>query len=160
MKKIKLSALLFFLVGCQCGELTEEQKRVLLPERKKSDYFYRGPHQLRRMFEDENKVSESSGYFFFGIGQYKSSEKSLPEVRFAWQENLDSTFVISRLPLEKIRVKLDSSCKIPSISFVFIEDCDSIFNTNSPENIIEDWVHYAKIRVSPKMWPQNIKLPL
>src|SRR3989344_3634937 len=123
--------------------------------------FYETPHQLRKMFVEEKEVivrkpsrdNLSGGFFLFigGVsGEYKegtTTKYQVTHVRFAW-EIKDNTYVITTLPLEKIRIKLVE------------KDLGRILrNYYNPHEALTEYLDYAVFTVGDGDWPKNINLP-
>lgn len=182
---------LSMIVGCDNSVMYNQR---LLNEVKK---FYEAPHQIRKMFvrDDEVSIKEpnrshfSGGFFLFlgGISG-KSTEgvetrQVVTHVRFAW-ETKDNTYVISTLPLEKIRIKLVEKIDSPTVSFFldkprineayhnavekeynleerkrvgeeFDEALKSYFN-----DALDKYLAYVILTVQNEDWPANINLPI
>jgi len=93
--------------------------------------FYEKPHQLRRMYAKSISTTITkpatgslSGGFFLGIGGISgnytegsstTSEKAM--VRFTW-EIKDSMYVVTTLPLTRVRIKLVENISNPTVSFI------------------------------------------
>jgi hypothetical protein len=152
--------------------------------------FYERPHQLRKMFTADQEVtvkepgrgSLSGGFFLFvgGVsGEYRegTTEKyQVTHVRFAW-EITNNTYIISTLPLDKIRIKLVEKYESPTISLflnelAIKEDCKDpsykypveklmrdLRHYYNPHEAINRYLDYAIFTVENKDWPKNINLP-
>ncbi|OHA27022.1 MAG: hypothetical protein A3D52_00990 [Candidatus Taylorbacteria bacterium RIFCSPHIGHO2_02_FULL_44_36] len=161
--------------------------------------FYETPHQLRKMFVEEKEVivrkpsrdNLSGGFFLFigGVsGEYKegtTTKYQVTHVRFAW-EIKDNTYVITTLPLEKIRIKLVEKADTPTVSFSLDEfkvnkrfenlqfprdmyenvkrrvenDLGRILrNYYNPHEALTEYLDYAVFTVGDGDWPKNINLP-
>lgn len=161
--------------------------------------FYETPHQLRKMFVADQEVtvrepsrgSMSGGFFLFigGVsGEYKegtTAKYQVTHVRFAW-EIKDNTYVITTLPLEKIRIKLVEKAETPTVSFFLdefkvnekfenlqyprntyervkqrVEDNLSriLRNYYNPHEALAQYLDYAVFTVGDGDWPKNINLP-
>lgn len=113
-----------------------------------------GEHQLRRMTEITEVNGQVSGGFFLFVGGISGSISTDVSVKFAWQMN-DSTYAISSLPLEKIRVKLDESTLTPTIRFRWVPRCEG-----ETQELMATCVRYALITAKPSDWPVQVQLPL
>ncbi len=185
----------FAMVGC-----SSEKDYDKNPFNEEVKRFYEAPHQLRKMFvkEVETTVKEpgrghiSGGFFLFmgGIsGDYKegTETKSITtHVRFAW-EIKDNTYIITTLPLERVRIKIVKNIEAPTISF-FLDKfaVDEAFhsvvnrwaaaerqkieverglgrifeNYFNPNGALSNYLVYATITVKSENWPANINLPV
>jgi hypothetical protein len=164
--------------------------------------FYGTPHQLRKMFVKDETVTEkepgrgsvSGGFFLFlgGVGgEYQEGTERTyvtTHVRLAWEiEN--SLYVISTLPLDKIRIKLTEEVNPPTIAFFLDEnwinqiyavqgaivenkrnqktravgvlETDGILKDYyTPNEALSRYLAYAIITVRSADWPSNINLPV
>lgn len=194
MKKLAFFTVLIlataFMAGCSQGYYKNPLDEV--------KPFYETPHQLRKMFVQEEEVtirepsrgSVSGGFFLFagGIsGDYKEGttiKYQVTHVRFAW-EIKDNTYIITTLPLEKIRIKLVEKSDAPTVSFFLdefmvnqkleqvrygksgeaetqaIEDKLGRFLRNyyNPHEAFAQYLEYAIFTVVDGDWPLNINLP-
>lgn len=151
-----------------------------------------GSHKLRKMFhsDEEMTIKEpgkgnlSGGFFFFmgGIsGNYKEGtevKSVVNNVRFAWEiEN--STYVITTLPLEKIRIKIVEKGE-PTASFSlnkfainngvleggffsprkYDEVARILRNYYNPSETFARYLEYVVFTVKSEDWPVNINLPV
>lgn len=83
-----------------------------------------GTHILRRFAAREvtTTSSHSSGGFFLVFGGYSSNSTTTQQikVKFAWLNN-EGEYVLSELPINKIRVKVDSTINTPYVKFKWTE---------------------------------------
>lgn len=161
--------------------------------------FYEAPHQLRKMFikDQEMTVKEpgkgylSGGFFLFigGVsGDYKEGTEAkyvVTNVRFAW-EIKDNTYVITTLPLEKIRIRIVEKVETPTASFFLDEFAVNeafrsavngytvgegkkkverglgriLKNYYDPHEAISKYLAYVVFTVRSEDWPANINLPV
>ncbi|MFA5127530.1 MAG: hypothetical protein WC457_00825 [Patescibacteria group bacterium] len=125
--------------------------------------FMTGEHLLRKMISNSATSTNTTGGFFIFSGSFNSSSKTEMIVRFAWKMDED-TYVLSSIPIEKIRVKIHNDTKTPTISFKLEPDCYTYRWANPPENyidaILENCVYYATITAKDNDWPTQIDLPL
>ncbi len=96
--------------------------------------FYESPHGLRKMFNKREKIvtktpsegSMSGGFFLFigGIGgSYKEGttiEHNITYVQFAW-DIANSTYAITNVPLDKVRVRIVDKIEVPTVAFFLDE---------------------------------------
>lgn len=134
------------------------------------------PHELRRMRERTKSEykSSASGSFFLIIGNYSATAKGDQKflVQFAWKA-YDGTYIMSSLPLERVRVRVNSRAKIPQITFYTVDysTFNSSIHTSSPEfdSRLRDtkemaskfeYVAYAVVECTDDQWYPNVELPL
>lgn len=194
MKKLSVSIILIAMnmIASGCAEYTKNP----LSEVKE---FYETPHQLRKMFSKEEEVtvrkpgegSFSGGFFMFigGVsGDYQEGTETKynsTHIRFAW-EIKDSTYIITTLPIEKVRIRLTTQAETPTVSFVLDEfvvnalfdeltkdrryswaeehvanDLGRILkNYFDPNEAFSKFLAYAVFNVKSEDWPTNINLPI
>lgn len=161
--------------------------------------FYETPHQLRKMFVKAEEVTEkrpgkgrlSGGFFMFlgGIsGNFEGGTETrytATNVRFAW-EIQDNAYVITTLPLEKIRIKLVDKVQSPTVSFTLDElavnkefgaQTENMYydegkrkvhenlrrilaNYYDPHEALAKYLAYATFTVRASDWPSDINLPV
>jgi len=80
-------------------------------------------YELRQLVKEEKTTKNSSGSFFFVVGEYRNSEKKELVVRvFA---NTEIGFRYFEIPLRKIIIRIDNSIPKPYLQFydrIDIED--------------------------------------
>jgi hypothetical protein len=193
MRKIALLSILISVIAVTIG-CTEYDKNPYNEVKE----FYETPHQLRKMFTKEEEVtiktpangSLSGGFFLFigaVSGEYKEGTETkyaATYVRFAW-EIKDNTYVITTLPLEKIRIKLTEQTEAPTVSFVLDqfainEEFNDLIrqvrfstgenrvnrtlrrilaNYYEPNEAFSKYLAYAVFTARSEDWPTNINLP-
>lgn len=190
-----LAAILLVVIVSGCRERTKSWAEVGF-EQLKTDLA--SPHKLRKMFEETERVvdkgsswSFGGGFFFFiggagGSGNSYHQEYNVTFVTFAWQ-NKDSSYVITRLPLDKVRVKIVDQGIEPTAQFYLTfeykywtsqEGRKELVSRNwSPppygtmEKAIKEYhdnvqeffsrnLAYAVITCQSSDWPKAIKLPI
>ena len=138
------------------------------------------PHELRKMFEKDVNFSEadssfSAGFFlFFGgaSGSSHSESGTITIIRFAWEDK-DSIYVITDLPLKRVRVKIVDQIEVPTVQFFLQrpspEYNDEYYHTGTitkavfdddQEKFWRNYLSYALITCEADDWPEAIKLPL
>ena len=127
-----------------------------------------GSHKIRKMFTKDMNISETNssfnaGYFiFFGTASGKSNQ-SVTAILFAWEDK-DGVYIVTQLPLDKVRVKIiDDWPEAPTVRF-FLDDKYSYYVTRArfDENqggIWDNYLTYAVVTVANNDWPENINLP-
>lgn len=148
---IKKMMIFILLVGCLVGCVDQG----LVPP-----HPLYGNHELRKMFQHtnlEHKGGSFSGFFLLGIGLASGSgEQTTKEtvVTFAWK-NRSEEYVVSTLPIRKIRVKFDESVTIPYVKFRW-RGAPYHYNDGNPmQHVI-----YSVIVCNEKQWPSDINMPL
>lgn len=136
--------------------------------------LFSGEHELRRMVEREGTESSSSGggFFILGTGAMMVGGQTKPAtyVTFAWKHPHDGTFVISTMPVEKIRPSFDASATVPRILFQLHPACAGSIRNYCPEWKLREqgpqamvdggYIVYVTLFVREQDWPIKIQLPL
>ena len=78
------------------------------PVDRKSENLY-----LRQLVKSTNQKTEASGSFFIVTGSYKSQTETKTVVQVFAKIKGEYRFI--EIPVESIRIQLDSSCKIPYV---------------------------------------------
>ncbi len=121
------------------------------------------PHVLRKIVETRQDGWRASGGYFLIAGSMTAESVSKTEVRFAWQMN-DGTYVVSALPLEQVRIRIDDSVKAPTVEFHISErsrgGCESNVPNGTLDGLIKNTVDYIVVTCQESDWPVNIQLPL
>jgi hypothetical protein len=115
-----------------------------------------GSHKLRKIYTEKKVSSRESlgGFFAFGFGGINgnSSTKEIDTVKFAWNIR-NNEYVLSSVPLEKIRVCLNNNIETPYITFSYYEN---YFNYSKPlKNVVLIYIH-----CHPDQWKIDIKIPM
>lgn len=136
----------------------------------KSMVFFDGKHSLQRLVQySETESQLSGGGFFFlgtGVGSISGETKNNYSVKFAWKSNEDGSFIISSIPLEKVRVKFDEKIEVPQVEFKLYcnrDYCgeDWLLRNYGQQRLIDDgYIIYATITVKSSDWPLKIEMPL
>lgn len=136
-------------------------------------------HNIRKMFPKEITSSESSskwsaGYFLIAGGASGTSNSTTTTqtiVTFAW-ENTNGEYVISNLPVNRLRLKFVESLANPKVTFQIKEEARSALSgaygsytmkknyRNDISQFINQNVAYAVIYCKQTDWPVDVKLPL
>lgn len=134
------------------------------------------PHELRRMRERTKSeyTSSASGSFFIIVGGYSANAKGEQKflVQFAWKA-YDGTYIMSSLPLEKIRVRVNNRVKTPQITFYTVDYktynasmCTSSWEFDQQLRDTKEmaskfeYVAYAVVECTDDQWYPNVELPL
>ena len=156
-----MKTLIFFLaltliVGCT--DYNKEWKTAY-------NSFLQGSHELRKMRSSQIEGGWQA-WFILGIGS-AHSEDPKTQVTFAWKESVRGTYVISSVPIEHIRVKIDNSIKTPSIEFVRDKWYDrTVFGERPDIDEMYGYIHRLPevsvviISCRDDQWIQDIRLPL
>lgn len=131
--------------------------------------YMKAEHELRKMNEEKEKqVSEShlsGGFFLFAGGIYGNSKSSsVTTVTFSWKDADTNSFLITELPLDRIRIRIDSTHEAPTISFLLkdsrLTDRGSQELSDDHKDFFDEYLAYAVIHCKKEHWPRDIKLPL
>ena len=158
--------IMFLTLACASPEAETLTKTMM---------FFQGKHSLQRLVQYGSNDSKMSGggVFFLGVGagSISGETKTNYSVKFAWKSNIDETFVISSVPLERVRVKFDESVTVPHVEFkLWCGDYGDSFKCGGSDNrllsygqqkvIDEGYVLYVTITVKLSDWPLKIEMPL
>lgn len=184
-----LGFLVFEIYSC-CTKVkrkfTEHDARI---EREYKGFisYMSSEHKIKKMFNYSEKTKtknsnwRASGDFFFLLygdlsagGSSQEKENNQMWITFAW-ENSDNTYILTKIPLTKARVRIVSSIKIPTVSFHLHQD-QALRRTydvnglddrakmshwfyNDSQTFFEKHLAYVFITVKEKDWPVDIQLP-
>jgi len=154
---IKYLLLSILILGCE----VEQNNRI----RANMKNIFDKEHKLRRLVNKTEKESHWDAGFFILIGAGSGSSKQRECVYFSWEED-DSLYVISRMEVTKIRVKIVDNIDIPTIKFKWDGFIDvpgtmlSIYNENEINKIIQHHVQFATIKCKAEDWKLKIEMPL
>lgn len=124
--------------------------------------------ELRR-FKVETAVNKtSSGYLFFFIGGYSSSEQIENKIKF-YAKNKLNEYCLFECKLQNVKIKLDSTVVNAYVKFnyepnisnnnVYRGGTDSLTYENIADDLIfQVWSVKAIIVCNPKDFPENINL--
>jgi prepilin-type N-terminal cleavage/methylation domain-containing protein len=116
---------------------------------------------VRVMFEGEHLLrpvagsTESDSSFFLVVGDTNSLVDGTAQMKFSWQMK-DETWILSSLPIMKIRVKISNDITTPTVQFVLSR---SQSTGEQPQQFIDSCVDYALFTVGENNWPFHLKLP-
>lgn len=131
------------------------------PPPSESTQFFVGSHPLLSLnqFMKLSEKQTSSGMFFICIGSYSSTSNKSEEktVSFSWLNN-QKQYVISELPMNKVRFQMDSTVKVPYCKFKWITGYGApIFN----EATWSENVSYVLFVIRPEqVYNKDVKLDL
>ncbi len=180
-KTLALLSIITVLVSCK-DDASEKQSQVTSPPVRYISDALAGKHVLHKVSyrEDNHKTSQwnmDGGFFLFMgsvSGSGSSEEKVLKSVVISW-ELKDSSFAITPLPVEKVRIKLDSGIKERYVTFEYVnayycEGCEEdIYNHTtmkgyplirypSVQDMIGNNLVNAVIHCRPEDWTPNISM--
>ena len=119
----------------------------------------RGAHTLRKLTETNLQENKSTGQYFLFMGNMTTENNSGPGISFAWKQN-DSTYILSTLPFNRIRIRFNEKMDTPIIKFRW-EPSDKVgTRTDDIDYIMKKNVIYAVIYIKKENWPQQIHLPM
>lgn len=126
--------------------------------------FYESSHELRKMFNREDKVTVKTpgeghleGGFFLLIGGVSGSYKEgstaeyvATNVRFAWEVK-DNTYAVITVPIEKVRVKIAEKVEVPTVAFFLDEFKIEVKRQGlicvGDYNCSEAWIERSELRL-------------
>jgi len=150
MKKLILIMFSFMFLLCGCADNPPPKGES------KASLIFSGKHELKAMGKINTEInSHSSGSFFFILGSYYSESKEIKTVSFAWKSGEE--YIISTVPLDKIRIHIDNSIEKPYILFRWKAD-----NYYYPKitTMIEEDVMYIVVFCKEEIWNHSISIPL
>lgn len=145
MKKTKLSIVLIIATLLfACGPPTDENSNA--------GKLLEGKHKLRR-FQLTTKKHEgwSASYFLF-TGHASGGKHIEQKIKFAWQAPTGE-YVVSELPLTKIRVKLDSTIKEPYVTFRWTRD-----NSENSDYLMDYSIQYMVVYCTEEDYPMRVNI--
>lgn len=124
--------------------------------------------ELRRFKVETTTTKTSSGYLFFFVGQYSSSERTYSEIKF-YAKNKLNEYCLFECSLHDVKIKLDSTIVNAYVEFkyspntangnLFIPGTDSItYDTYRSDFAYGIRELTAIIVCNPKDFPENINL--
>ena len=151
-----ISIFCYYLKSTHQDAIEEEKTRTA-----ELNALFLGERPLRKMLTSQNIEGRfNGGYFLFGdaIAGEVGVQQS---VSFAWQSK-NETWQISRLPLERLRVRFNENASSPVIRFT-VDHCGASLvdiRCYPMQQLINECVTDAVITVREQDWPINISLPL
>jgi hypothetical protein len=178
MNKIVFLIFLLFCVGCCDESMNEDKKQEERREAIKQEVLRQmqlnteakllltSPRKLRKMRVSDVEVTTrkiSFAHFIF-VGKASDETRKFEsyDVIFAWERN-PNEYIVTRLPMDKIKFQLHSEKMEPEIQFEFKpgwwdwswSECKSEIN-----ECIGDHLIWATIILSESDWPREVNLPL
>jgi len=118
-----------------------------------------GEHQLRKMGQLIGSEEKNKQSLFLVVYNQSESKKTAIFIKFAWKMN-DSTYALSSLPIEKVRIKLVKNITAPTVKFKWHNCYLDTDDANLIQKIIDRYSYYALITVNETDWPTDISLPM
>lgn len=131
-----------------------------IPYKSGKEKVFGGKHELRRIVTKANSSQSGTGFFLFTIGVYSSNGESKDMVYFAWKEKLSGDYIISKIEMTKIRVRIDESVRIPYVEFSkepHLNSSSTYKYMEKPSYYIENCMNYVRIVCKEKHWRPNIE---
>jgi hypothetical protein len=119
----------------------------------------RGTHALRKLAEMNIQDNRTKRDFFIFTGSMNVENNSSPGVSFAWEQN-DSTYILSTLPLNRIRIRFNEAINTPIIKFRWYPGSPYHLIKDDMEKIMKNYIIYAVIYTKRDNWPEQIQLPM
>ena len=124
--------------------------------------------ELRRFKVETTTQKTSSGYLFFFVGQYSSSENSISKIKF-YAKNKNDEYCLFEVNSSDVKIKLDSTITNAYVTFKFHENLfsgketagiaiDSLSFDNIKYFLNTSTLIKAIITCNPKDFPENINL--
>jgi hypothetical protein len=124
------------------------------PSLDKVGELVKGTHPLRKLSTNSKTTGKISGDWFLFFGGLNGEMNTTTIVRFAWMLK-DSSYCISSLPIDKIRIKFGYN-ETPTIKFRW----ESWSLELPTQEIMDKHIFYAVITCREEDWPKDITLPL
>lgn len=152
-----MKAKLFFLLGCilvaSCGKESKTEESPL-------NQIFSGEHELRKMKNFSSIDSKAGSSFFLFSGNLSAESKGRVYIIFSWKMN-DGTYAISRLPIERFRIKLVQTESTPIVKYKWRPYQGFMVNvTDNLQEVMDYYINYALLIINEKDWPEDIGLPL
>jgi len=120
------------------------------------EHVLSGKHELRRIKSFKLKSDIIGSYFLFSGSISGGGEKI--KVSFAWKTHV-GIYIITTLPLEDIRIKVDNTIKNPHVLFT-TKRCNIYRHDLDITTMISTCVPYVTVVVKSEQWTSNIEMPL
>jgi hypothetical protein len=150
--------LVSFLAGC-CDERGDISTRK----------FFGEARPMRHVIQTTSQNGSLDGAFFLFAGAVSGRTSTQSIVKFSWK-NSDDTWIISSIPMERVRVKLQPNATTPTVSFGIychapagegICPADDTLESDGPQAVIDGgYVQYVTFTCRPEDWPINLQMPL
>ena len=125
-----------------------------------ADYM-KTSHSLRKMTnlsESHRDASAGGGYFLFsGVFNAEMHEYTTYDVVFAWDYR--GTFVISKVPIERIRVMLVKEKVEPKVSVVIADEAQEHWFDDNSKIFMENCIKYVLVIANEEDWNYNVEMP-
>lgn len=160
--------IMFYILFGSCLILNTTSKANADFDGKELNKVFEGMHELKAMAYSGTSSKSSgsiSGFFIFGFGGIGGSveSSSFPTVSFAWKDNRSGAndYIISTLPLNKIRIKINDKIQKPYVLFRWTTKSyvDKNYISSLEEAIIKN-ILYVVINCREEQWNPQIKIPL
>lgn len=116
------------------------------------DDILSGNHELLSLNVTTERKSEMNGMFFI-IGAVNSKSYSETLVTFSWK-TINDEYIISKLPIHKIRIKIDNSVTIPYVKFRWCTPFGLNFNIDKPsERVMKEHIIYMVVVCRDEDYP-------
>jgi len=120
--------------------------------------YFGTTHQLMRFKTHSDTSSRWSGGFFLVLGGASGETSNRVSVRFSWRMN-NGEYMVSCVPMEKIRVKINNSVRIPTVTFGIrdYDDAPHIRTDREPDQyIIDHCIYKVIVTCTSDQWPLDV----
>lgn len=129
------------------------------PEQKDFETFFKGNHELRKLSQSEKETYAISGSYFLFWGSVQGGNSSVKYIGFSWK-SINDEYILSQIPVEKVRIKFDENAKIPYITFGYSPDA-WVGQTSTVDshvgNVIETDINYIIIHCKQSDYTSDVK---
>ena len=153
-------------IGTEQHELWAEESRS---NTKYLESLLEGKHPLRRVVQSKTIEGQfgGGGLFFFGLGAaaVDGEMQNRYVVKFAWKSNFDDDYIISSIPLERVRVRFDNDEHVtPCAEFSYPNFVpyyqDYIRRWEYQDFFDKGFIRHVTFVVSSDDWPLELEMPL
>jgi len=137
----------------------EEDNKKIEEDNKKRMHINKmllGNKKLKKFRITKTKDTVKQGYFFLFFGECEEFNINKTTVTFYWLNN-NNEYIISELPLNRIRIKIDNNITEPYINFV-VYDNIAYYNDNYIMRHIDEYISYAVVTCKDEDFPNDINL--
>lgn len=126
--------------------------------KKEFNEYYSGKHELRKFSSQERTTasSMSASYFLFWGSASGKGEEKVTYIALSWKNN-KGEYILSKIPMEKVRVKFDESVTTPYITLSIEYD----YRQKADEDVtyvMEYRLNHIVVHCKSKEYPTDISI--